>query len=449
MKKTTLLLLIIFCSLKVFAQENKEILKAKSYSITNFYHKGITYIDTNSYDVEIPQHFANSSQRNGIWFKSFADATFKTNNFTLDSIPETATVIINGIRFESKKILSKMANFEVLLVKKDSNFTYIYNKKIDDYDTKISYKRPRSVVYQAHENFPADFVVFKANSLEMMRYKCFSNSPILDVFNTEDSVILSYKPRVMIDGRLQSKSFDYQNINLQDVKKIDVFGKEIASNYFGFKVQSGLVSVITKNANFNLEWILANTRVIGEIQDKNGAWKVVSDTVLAGTDNFKKYRKKTIQENGAIYIINGEVETEKMNRKTFALDAVESIRIASGKVETRPVKNENARSGQRRFDFETVVAENDTVYIQTEKERWTAKASTSILKVMSELNRLRRTTPEPSPIYIVDSQEVDADKLKEFKSKELEFIESLEGCDAISKYGKRAEMGVVIYRRKR
>jgi hypothetical protein len=449
MKKTTLLLLLVVCFVKVFAQENKEILKAKSYSITNFYHKGITYTDTNSYDVEMPMYFADSPQRRGILSKSFADAIFKTHTFTLDSIPETATVIINGIRFESKKILSKMANFEVLLVKKDSSFTYIYNQKRDDYDTKVSYKRPRSIVYQAHENFPADFVVFEPNSLEMIRYKCFSNSPILDVFNTEDSVVLSHKPRVIIDGRLQSKSFDYQNINLQNVKKIDVFGKEIASNYFGFKVQSGLVSVITENANFNLEWILANTRVIGEIQDKNGDWKVLSDTVITSLEQFKKFRKKTFQDNGAVYLINGEFENEKMNRKTFALDAVESIRVASGKVKIRTVKNENAQAGQRRFDFETVTVENDTVFIQTEKERWTSKATISLPKIMSELNRLRRTTPEPSPIYIIDSQEVDAEKLKEFKSKELEFVESLEGCDAISKYGKRAEMGVVIYRRKK
>jgi hypothetical protein len=28
-------------------------------------------------------------------------------------------------------------------------------------------------------------------------------------------------------------------------------------------------------------------------------------------------------------------------------------------------------------------------------------------------------------------------------------VESLEGCDAISKYGKRAEFGVVIYRKKK
>jgi hypothetical protein len=95
MKKTTLLLLLGFCFVKVFAQENKEILKAKSYSITNFYHKGITYTDTNSYDVEMPMYFADLPQRRGILSKSFADAIFKTHTFTLDSIPETAIVIIN------------------------------------------------------------------------------------------------------------------------------------------------------------------------------------------------------------------------------------------------------------------------------------------------------------------------------------------------------------------
>jgi hypothetical protein len=67
---------------------------------------------------------------------------------------------------------------------------------------------------------------------------------------------------------------------------------------------------------------------------------------------------------------------------------------------------------------------------------------------MSELKRLRNTNPDPTPIYIVDNQEITAEKLKEYKPKELEFIESLEGCDAIAKYGKRAEFGVVIYRKR-
>jgi hypothetical protein len=65
------------------------------------------------------------------------------------------------------------------------------------------------------------------------------------------------------------------------------------------------------------------------------------------------------------------------------------------------------------------------------------------------LKRLRKTLPDPTPIYFVDNQEIDSEKLKQYKPKELEFVESLEGCDAISKYGKRAEYGVVIYRKKK
>ena len=67
---------------------------------------------------------------------------------------------------------------------------------------------------------------------------------------------------------------------------------------------------------------------------------------------------------------------------------------------------------------------------------------------MSQMKRLRNTDPEPTPIYIVDNQEITAEKLKQFKNKDLEFVQSLEGCDAITKYGKRAEFGVVIYRKR-
>ena len=247
----------------------------------------------------------------------------------------------------------------------------------------------------------------------------------------------------MIDGRLQRREFEFDDINMATVKKIDVFSQEDARTYFGQKAKSGLISIVTNDSKFNLDWTLANTRVIGEIQDKKEQWKVIKDTLLTSPEQFIAFRKSVYATNGTVYMINGEFETEKVNRKTIDADAMESIRVVAGaKIKAMRI----AKIGE---EVEDPKYTNDTVFIKTEKERWTAKAATSISRVMSEFRRLRNTEPEIMPLYFVDNQEIDAEKLKLYKPKELEFVESLEGCDAISKYGKRAEFGAVIYRKKK
>jgi len=445
MKKTTLLFLAIGYYFAVFSQvvEKTKTLKGKAYSITSFYHKNLIYNDTLAFDIEVPFDKASESQKKGQFYRSFADAAFKNVKYTHDSIPESAFVIVNGIRFEDKKVLSKMINFEILLVKKDSSYSYIYNQKTKQYEVVAKYKQPRAIIYQNHPNLPRDFFLFKQNTLEPIRFKCSSYSPVLDVFNTADSLVFSNNPRIMIDGRLQNKELEFDDVNLSTVKKIEVFSKEDARVYFGQKVKSGLILIVTNDSKFNFEWTLANTHVIGEMQDKNGQWKIIQDTLLTSPEQFLSFQKSVYATNGTVYLINGEFETEKVNRKTIDADAMGSIKVSAGK-RIKDIHNESLGKIEQAGVFT-----NDTVFIETEKERWTVKATTSIPKVMSELRRLRNAEPEPVPIYFVDNQEIDAEKLKLYKSKELEFVESLEGCDAISRYGKRGEFGVVIYRKKK
>ncbi len=439
MKNTTLLLLLSFCFVNIFGQ-NEKTERLKSYTITSFYHKNLIYADTTEIELEFAKRTA---QKQGIWRQSFADAKFPKANYSLDSIPEKASVNINGIVFKDKKVLSKMLNYDILLVRKDSSYSYIFDEKNKISSRSAKYQRPRAVVYQNHPNLPRDFFFFMQNSLDPVRYKCSTYSPVLDVFNTVDSLVFSEKPRIMIDGRLQQKELEFEDINLSSVKKIDVFSKEDARIYFGQKVKSGLVSIVTNDSKFNLDWALANTWVVGEIQDKKGQWKVIKDTLLTSPEQFISFRKNVYATNGTVYMINGEFETEKVNRKTIDADAMESLNVVAGaKIKSDKI----AKMGE---EFQEPKYANDTVFIKTEKERWTAKAKTSIPRVISEFRRLRNPEAEPIPLYFVDNQEIDSEKLKQYKPKELEFVESLEGCDAISKYGKRAEFGVVIYRKKK
>jgi hypothetical protein len=185
----------------------------------------------------------------------------------------------------------------------------------------------------------------------------------------------------MIDGRLQRREFEFDDINMATVKKINVFSQEDARTYFGRKVKSGLISVTTTDSKFNLDWTLANTWVIGEIQDKNEQWKVIKDTLLTSPEQFISFRESVYSTNGTVYMINGEFETEKVNRKTIDADAIESITVVAGE-KTREVYNKSLGKIEEIGRFT-----NDTVFIKTEKERWTAKAATSIPRVMSEFRR--------------------------------------------------------------
>lgn len=451
MKKLTLLCLALIFTMHLFGQDkNEKSTKQRSFSITSFYHKNIVYNDTVGYDieyVEMPLSTDSTSINRMRSRVSFADAVSKPNKYTFDSIPDIASVNINGIYFENKKILSKTPDYEILMIKKDSSYSFKYDRKTKEFTGQARYNKPHTIIYQNHESLPRDFYFFKQYTLEPIRYSCASYSPVLDIFLTEDSIVAYTKPRVMLDGRLQPKAFDYQHLNLENIKKIDIFAKEDAGKYFGFKAKYGLISIVTKNSNFDINRALANTHVIGEMQDKNGNWRVIKDTLLTSQEQFKEFRKKVYQANGPVFLINGEFETESVNRKTIDADAMESLKIVSGKKMRQSPQFRNGNSA-RQFT-EVVEVANDTVFIQTEKERWTAKSGISIPTVMSQLKRLRNTGPEPTPIYIVDNQEITAEKLKEFKNKELEFVQSFEGCDAISKYGKRAEFGVVIYRKKK
>ena len=213
MKKLIVLLLALIFTVHSFGQkkEDKSVkITDMGYSITDFYHKNIIFRDTVKFPLDFP-------------WQSFADAVFKDGKYTVDSIPENVKIIINGIYFKDKKILSKVNDYQILMVKKDSVLNYIYDNVKKQLVSTNKYVKQPSMVYQNHQNLPRDFFFFKQYTLEPIRYSCSSYSPVLDVFLTEDSIVPYAKPRVMVDGRLQPKAFDYQNIDLENVKQIDVF----------------------------------------------------------------------------------------------------------------------------------------------------------------------------------------------------------------------------------
>jgi hypothetical protein len=458
MKKIFTLLLIFCYVTNGFSQTSGRTLLSKKKTLFNdgyiYKNQHFADIDTSDNDegrlVNMKDTIVSKRATKSIWENSMGQ--FDKAIYTIDSIPENAAINVNGVIFNSKKVLSKLADYTIFKIKKDSIYTFSRvtsdsSKKFEYTEVRVKYQRPKGIVYQAHPNLPYNFFVFKLNTLEPIRYRSSSYSPVLDVFNTEDSIGFNPKPRVMIDGRLQAKTFDYQNLDLKNIEKIEVFGGIDAVTYFGNKAKSGLVSCITKGSTFKLDWTLSTTRVIGEMQDKKGNWKVISDTLFSTIDDFKKYHKKCLESNGSIYKIDGEFETEKVNRKTIDMDGINNVKIVTGtRTKDAPFFSYSKGLGIRN---ETKVGASDTIFIETKRSRLNASNNSNFGRVISDLQRLRKTSPDVEPLYIVDNQEIDSEKLKQYKSKELEFVESLEGCDAISKYGKRAEYGVVIYRKKK
>jgi hypothetical protein len=450
MKKTITFLIVVCSFINVFAQNKKETFT--EYLPPNF-PKGLPVNGIGN--PALKNHFTIDVGR----ADKFTNAFFDDRNFdgskiyTIDSIPDIAYLIVNGIEFQNKKVLTKINNFKIKNIRKDSTYTFNIVRKdsvtnaFEYTDVKRKYQRPYARIVQEHSILAQDFFLFKINTLEPVRYRCTAYSPVLDIFNTEEKIEYSPIPRVMIDGRLQAKSFDYDEINLDDIEKIEVFGSADATNYFGQKARPGLISYTTKGSNFSFDWALSNTRVVGETEDDKGNWKMVVDTLFSNIEKFKEYRKSCLKANGAIYIINGNNETESINRKTIDMDGITNLRIVSG----MKLKKIPLTVSEKSVDIRTEATfDNDTIFIETKRNSGFINAGTGNLsKIFSELKRLRKTTPDPTPLYFVDNQEITPEKLKGFKPKELEFVESLEGCDAISKYGKRAEFGVVIYRRRK
>ena len=454
MKNTTLLLLLCLCFVSVFGQNETGIHLQENQTDTFFenipkslFNDSLVNLQKNRRRIEakMSDNFAN------LFFDNMNTGRGKI--YAIDSIPEIAQLFINGLEFQNKNILCKIDNFKITTIRKDSIYTFDIVKKNDSTgkltytNGKRKYQRPYARITQEHQNLAQDFFLFKINTLEPVRYRCASYSPILDVFNTEDSIGILIKPRVMIDGRLQPKSFDYDKIDLDEIEKIDVFGSSEAVAYFGQKGKAGLISLITKGSKFGFDWALANTHVVGEIQDNKGNWKKIVDTLFTNINQFKEYRKSCLNANGAIYMINSKSETESSNRKTIDMDAISNLRVvSSAKIKRIPLISSDKLN---RVRTENITTDNDTIYIELNRDNWVTSGTSNFSKIVSELKTLRNASSNPTPLYFVDNQEIDSEKLKQYKPKELEFVESLEGCDAISKYGKRAEYGVVIYRKKK
>ena len=165
MKKIFTLLLIFCYVINGFSQTSGRTLLSKRKTLLNdgFIYKNQHFIDIDTSDndegrlVNMKDSIVNKRAMKSILGNLMGQ--YANGIYTLDSIPEIASININGVIFNSKKILSKVSNYTVINVKKDSLYTFSSVtsdslKKFQYTDVRVKYQRPKGIIYQAHPNLP-------------------------------------------------------------------------------------------------------------------------------------------------------------------------------------------------------------------------------------------------------------------------------------------------------
>lgn len=453
MKKLIYLILFLL-NQGLFAQENDSMVVRKDVEVRYFYHKNKTYIDSTTHTYTTKK-LASEKDSLGVKFMGTAIKNepfdgYKT--YHLDSIPDDAIVNVNNILKIKKSLLKYLNNYKILYVKKRKEkkwMTEFFTYKDDVQERpwkQIEFSTsPKALVVQEHNYLPQDFFLFKNTTLQPVRFRCFADVPVWDylIENTNSSK----KPIYVLDGRIQPESFGMNNIAEEQIKSIEVYDPEDGRKFFGKKAKNGIISIATRSFKGDTKPLLNAIRIVGETEVKLGKWEMVSDTIVDNIDAFVNFRKKTLLTNGGvIYLIDGELESEKNNRKTIDLDNIESISIKKSP-EKNIDKNDNEQSG---LIFSSGF--EDTISIKTGKRRLIENRNTNPSVILLEMQMLRSGENQASekntlPLYIIDGKEISSKDLQQYKAKDYD-VEVIPSDDALDKYGKKGLNGVIIYKRK-
>ena len=461
MKKLLVISLLICVFADGFSQKPDGSLPRKSYFFNVFSHKGKKFNDSGTYRVT-PEEIAltktlKSKEVNLVILD-------RKRVIPLDSIPQNTPFVVNNVLTINRNFLKYIPDYEIVHVRKDKVNGFVAPragdfKKSETMVKSIYEVNPKALVYQGHTILPKDFFLIDEKTFQSQRYSCSIDTPIWDYLFSPSSA-KSTKPVYVVDGRIQMDGFEIGNTPENEIKTIEIFDAEDGVRYFGRKGSNGVVAIATKNFTGELLPKFRNIRIIEEVEYEMGRWKKTSDTTVEDINAYWNYRKATFSQNGPVYMIGGNEENAQVNRKTIEMTRVIGIEIKRDNrriiIDKNKVNMDTISTYLERLEMVSEdFIQQDTILIKLGERPGVVSINTQIDDVYYNLSTMRNGGKIPTknsnriPIYIVDNQEITAEKLKEFKSKELEFVESLEGCDAISKYGKRGEYGVVIYRKKK
>lgn len=408
----SIVILLVFLSFKTYSQNTDSMRPVYFPTDSLFYYTEKDLISVRFLLSRVP------------WFAS------KNQVFDKKQIHPDAIVKVNEVIFASKSYLDKMPNIQVYGNATDTSTYYVYSKE------KSSIKKPvplSAAAIQYLDDLPESFVTFKKLTLEELRYTCSVEQPFFDGLGLS-SEKTSTEPRYLIDGQLQAIGFTERNLNLAETESIKVYSPENAKRYFSSRFEGGLVVVKTHKTKTLPNFIFKINIVEKERISPNDGWKILSDTILADMSEFRAYRKAKLEAQSVIYMIDNRLENEYTNRKTIDLDGVVSIETTLGQ-------------GSASFPApESKESRIDTIKIKTRQVFHHSIANMS--RVIAELKQMRENKKPEVPLYIVDNEEIDMEKLKKFSRNEIELVTVLSSCDGMQKYGKKAEFGAVIFKRK-
>jgi hypothetical protein len=461
MKNLIFISLLICVFFNGFSQNLDTLLFRKTVFYNIFYHKGKKIEDTATYKVTVKESALKKTLKSTIVDLAMIDGK---RIVPLDSIPENTPFSVNKVLTINRNFLKYIPYYEIVHVRTSKHEGFVLPRagdfKNDEIIVKGIYETdPKVIVYQGHTIIPRDFFLINEKTFEAQRYSCSIESPLWDYLINPIST-KSSKPVFVLDGRIQMDGFELRDVREKDINRIEVFDSEDGKKYFGRKGSNGIVAIATKKFTGELLPTMRNIRIIGETEYEMGRWKITSDTIVEDMNAYWNYRKGIFSMNGPVYMIGNEEENSQVNRKTIEMTNVFGIEIK------RENKTILSQKSELKIDSTSMSVVNlklvsndfirrDTVFIKTGARPDVITLNNQIDAIFVNLQKMRNGGKMPNgnsskiPIYIIDNQEITAEKLKQYKPKELEFVESLEGCDAISKYGKRAEFGVVIYRKKK
>ncbi|MEP5339614.1 MAG: M56 family metallopeptidase [Algibacter sp.] len=215
----------------------------------------------------------------------------------------------------------------------------------------------------------------------------------------------------IVDGKVVEQTA-FESIHHENIKSINVLKGSAATTKYGDKGKNGVVEIITKNYNWETKFIIEKPMTTAKVI---GYGKT--------SDSIKNIKIKIDKDKQPLTIVDGEeLPYEKL--ESINPDNIKSIEVFKNKKNIKKY----GRKGK-----------NGVIIITTKK------AFNTFISLNESKNPISFIGIEEGrePIYIINDKESSRAEALKIKSNDFKSITSLEGKEAIEKYGKKARDGAI------
>jgi TonB-dependent SusC/RagA subfamily outer membrane receptor len=214
------------------------------------------------------------------------------------------------------------------------------------------------------------------------------------------------KPLFILDGKIVSSDIS-NNLNPNNIEKIDVLKGKNATDIYGKKAKNGAIVIVSKNKNIWIE------------KSKNDNDEPLKIGRVEVTSTFHA----DDEDLNPIIIVNGKVSSEK-EMKALDPNSIAKMDVLKGNAATELY-------GEK--------GENGVIVITTKENPWKISYDLTTKDVTTKLN-----SGIDNYLYILDGKEISKSDLEKVYSKEtISSLDVLQGEKAIEKYGNKGINGVV------